>query len=139
MEIIVKILYSIFFLVLNYFLYTWSYKGLRIRYKYLYFLGLSAIFLFLLNVFFEKSLFNIFNKLFLVLLLFSSSIIIFKYLRKFVDLSNRHNLLKENPQLKEKYNRFTNFIFSDLYTILLIIYELLLIWSPLILNDLLEG
>lgn len=138
MEIIVKILYSIFFLVLNYFLYTWSYKGLRIRYKYLYFLGLSAIFLFLLNVFFEKSLFNIFNKLFLVLLLFSSSIIIFKYLRKFVDLSNRHNLLKENPQLKEKYNRFTNFIFSDLYTILLIIYELLLIWSPLILNDLLE-
>jgi FlaA1/EpsC-like NDP-sugar epimerase len=135
MEVLIKILYTIFFLVLNYFLYMWCYNNTRLNYKYLYLFILSSIVLFFLNIFFEN---NWLNKLFLILLWFSSSIIIFKYLRKVVDLSNRSKILKEDPQVKDKYDRLKNLIFRDLLVILLIIYQLLLIWYPPILNNLLE-
>jgi hypothetical protein len=113
----------------------WCYNNTRLNYKYLYLFILSSIVLFFLNIFFEN---NWLNKLFLILLWFSSSIIIFKYLRKVVDLSNRSKILKEDPQVKDKYDRLKNLIFRDLLVILLIIYQLLLIWYPPILNNLLE-
>lgn len=134
MEILIKILYTIFFLVLNYFLYIWFNKGIQLRYRYLYTLILFAIGLFFLGVFFEREQFN---KLFLILLGFSSSIIIFKYLRKVIDLSNRAKIL-EDPQIKKRYDKFKDFIFSELYVVLLVIYQLLLIWDPLTLSSLLE-
>lgn len=134
MEILIKILYTIFFLVLNYFLHIWFNRDTQVKYRYLYTLILLATGLFFLSIFFEREQFD---KLFLVLLVFSSSIMIFKYLRKVTDLSNSATIL-EDPLLQKRYDKFKDFIFVKLYVPLLIIYQLLLIWCPSILNGLLE-
>lgn len=122
---ILKILYSIFVLFLNFLIYiginnrNFSFKQVII----LIFYGISICIL-------NYNLDILPNKLILLLILFSTSIIILDYFKKNVDVYQKSNLLD-----KEKVEKMKFILANIVMPVMITIYELLMIWSDKLLNN----
>ncbi|MPS74889.1 MAG: hypothetical protein E2590_17290 [Chryseobacterium sp.] len=127
MIFILKLLHTLFFIITDYFIYT-KYNGkTKIKSVYYIVLCLFLILLFILNSVFE----GISNKLLVVLLFFSLAIIILNFIKGFINMEN-NDILRNNEKLEKNYRGIKSVIFEKFIPIIILIYQLLLIWMPAI-------
>ncbi|OUL62449.1 hypothetical protein B8T70_10185 [Flavobacterium sp. AJR] len=55
-------------------------------------------------------------------------------MKRMISIKNSSNILNENLQLNKNYLDFKDFIFDKIFIILILGYQLLLIWFPAIFN-----
>lgn len=122
---ILKILYSIFVLSLNFLIYIGINKR-NFSFKQVVILIFYGIFICILNY----NLDVLPNKLILFLILFSASIIILDYFKKNVNVYQKSNLLD-----KEKVEKMKFILVNIVMPVMITIYELLMIWSDKLLNN----
>ncbi|GEM_PF-1367521 len=122
---ILKILYSIFVLSLNFLIYMGINKR-NFSFKQVVILIFYGIFICILNY----SLDILPSKLILLLILFSASIIILDYFKKNVNVYQKSNLLD-----KEKVEKMKFILVNIVMPAMITIYELLMIWSDKLLNN----
>ncbi len=132
--IAIKFLHSILFIGFTYIIYLkYNYK-LEIKYKYYILLLIFSIALFVINSMYE----GLSNKLFLLLLLFSFAQILIHFMKDMIIIRNSNNILNKNLLFREKYIDFKSFIFDKVFIILVLAYQLLLIWFPVIFNQMIS-
>ena len=127
---IIKILHSILFIMFTYMLYLKYNTKLEIKYKYLILFLIYTIMLFIINTIYT----NLSNKLLLVLLLFSFSQILIHFLKNMINIQN----LNGNLVFKENYFEIKHLIFDKIFIILILIYQLLLIWVPAVFSNMIN-
>lgn len=128
--IFIKLLHSILFIVFTYILYLkYNYK-IEIKYKYIVVLLIFSIVLFLINSIYD----GLSIKLLLLLFLFSFAQVIIHSMKSMINIQNSSNILNENLELNKNYLDFNDFIFDKIFIILILVYQLLLIWFPAIFN-----
>lgn len=115
---IIKILYSIFVLLLNFLIYKGIQKQFN-RNHYIILLSYAAIIIFL-----NYKLEALSNKLVLFLVLFSMSIIVLNFFKKRINVFERSNLF-ENGKVEQIKFIMVNVIMPIMITI----YQFLIIWS----------
>jgi len=127
MIFILKLLHTLFFIITDYFIYTKYNEKTKIKSVYYIVLCLFLILLFILNSVFE----GISNKLLVVLLFFSLAIIILNFIKGFINMEN-NDILRNNEKLEKNYRGIKSVIFEKFIPIIILIYQLLLIWMPAI-------
>lgn len=115
---IVKILYSIFVLLMNFLIYRGIVKQ-KNRKHYMLLIFYGAI-IFFIN--YELGTLSI--KLILFLVLFSMSIIVLNFLKNNINVFERSNLLGNEKVVKIKF-----FMVTVIMPIMITIYQFLMIWS----------
>lgn len=116
---IVKILYSLFVLVLNFLIYQGISKG-NIKKKQI----IVLISFGLLIAFLNYKLSSLPNELMLFLLIFSISVIVLNFFKKNSTVFQRSNLLDNN-----KVEKFKFVMVTIILPIMITIYQFLIIWS----------
>ncbi len=125
--IFAQILHSLFFALLNYVLYL-KYNNGTIKRIYIFLLIIIFLSLLLYNHFYK----DISNQLFLFALMFSVSLVILQFMRKFLTVFEKNKALEKRKQSKEKILLIQNIILNRILIIGLLFYQLLLIWIPAI-------
>lgn len=123
--LIAKILHSLFFVFVSYILYL-KYNNGNVKPIHIYSIIISGLLILTYNSFFN----GLSNKLFLVLLIFSLSIVILQFMRNFVNVFENNKELTRRKQLKENVLSIQDFVFKKLFIGLICTYQLLLIWVP---------
>lgn len=126
--IITKILHSVFFIFLTYILFLKFNNKQLLKKIHIKILFISFIFLYLLNMFSRY----IANELFLFLIIFSLSIFVLQFIKKFIIVFDNNKVINQKERLNENILIIREFIFNKLIIILICIYQLLLIWFPAI-------
>jgi len=125
--IFAQILHSLFFAILNYVLYL-EYNNGSIKRIYIYLLIIVFFALLVYNHFYK----GVSNQLFLFALMFSVSLVILQFMRKFLTVFEKNKALEKRKQSKEKILLIQNIILNRILIIGLLFYQLLLIWIPAI-------
>lgn len=127
MDIFIKVAHTLFFLAITVAIYFRRNKKSPMKLMVLTILGVSLVILFFLN-----SMYCIIsNKLFILLLIFSMGMFILPYLENITDL-NQSSALKGKENFQTSYFNVKTLIFNIFLPLLILIYQLLLIWIPAI-------
>lgn len=115
---IIKILYTVFVLLLNFLIYKRIDEG-KINKSHLILLGVYFVLITVLNYAIEA----VSNKLMLFLILFSFSIIVLNFLKSFINVYERSNLIDI-----EKVSKMKFIMLSVIMPIMITIYQIMIIW-----------
>lgn len=127
MDIFIKVTHTLFFLAIAVVIYLNQNKNLLTKPTILAILGGCLAILFFLN-----SMYNIVsNKLLILLLMFSMGMFLLSYLKNITGL-NQSSALKGKENLQTSYFNVKSLIFDIFLPLLILIYQLLLIWIPAI-------
>lgn len=132
--IFAQILHSFFFGMLSYYLYSRYNNGI-VKPMYVSLLIIMFFCLLLYNYFVD----GLSNRLFLFTLMFSISVIILQFMKKFITVFESNQELKKHKQLKENILATQNFIINKAFIVGLFLYQLLLIWFPEIFERVLDN
>lgn len=132
--IFAQILHSFFFGMLSYCLYSRYNNGI-VKPIYVSLLIIMFFCLLLYNYFVD----GLSNRLFLFTLMFSISVIILQFMKKFITVFESNQELKKHKQLKENILATQNFIINKAFIVGLFLYQLLLIWFPEIFERILDN
>lgn len=127
MDFIIKLLHTLFFVALFIVFYIKYNKAYFVKSHYFIILILSLVVLFYLDTIYT----TIPNKLLFILILFSLSIPILNVIKNFINIKN-HSLLKQDNIIKDNYVNMKNLLFTKIIPIMILCYQLLLIWIPII-------
>jgi hypothetical protein len=114
----IKILYTVFVLLLNYLIYKKISKGESSK-SHIILLAIYFAIIVALNYIFN----SVSHKLILFLLLFSFSIILLNFFKSFVNVYERSDLL-DNGKVK----KIKSIIFNIIMPIMITVYQIILIW-----------
>jgi hypothetical protein len=115
---IIKICYSVFFIILNFLIYLKVNDKTVLNRNWLVLLSCGSI-LVLLNFYFQI----VSSKLFFFLLVFSLGIFVMKYLSSFVNVYKRSGLVDEDKVLLLK-----NIIFKTVFPLMMTVFQVITIW-----------
>lgn len=115
---IIKILYTVFVLLLNFLIYKRIDEG-KINKSHLILLGVYFVLITVLNYAIEA----VSNKLMLFLILFSFSIIVLNFLKSFINVYERSNLIDI-----EKVSKMKFIMLNVIMPIMITIYQIMIIW-----------
>ena len=115
---IIKVLYTIFVLLLNYLIYKRIYEG-KINKNHLILLGVYFVIIIILNYITG----SVSNKLILFLVLFSLSIIILNFFKSFINVYEKSGLIDI-----EKVARIKFIMINVIMPIMITIYQIMIIW-----------
>ncbi len=133
MDIFIKVTHTLFFLAIAVVIYLNQNKNLLTKPTTLAILGVCLAILFFLN-----SMYNIVsNKLLILLLMFSMGMFLLSYLKNITGL-NQSSALKGKENLQTSYFNVKSLIFDIFLPLLILIYQLLLIWIPAIFTQIKE-
>jgi hypothetical protein len=114
----IKILYSIFVLLMNFLIYRGIQKKInKSQFMFLIIYGASIVFL-------NYKFCTLSNKLILFLVLFSISIIVLNFFKKNINVFERSNLLDN-----DKVERIKFVMVNVIMPIMITVYQFLIIWS----------
>lgn len=115
---IIKVLYTLFVILLNYLIYKRIDEG-KINKNHLVLLGVYFIIIIVLNYITS----SVSNKLILFLVLFSLSIIVLNFFKSFINVYERSNLIDN-----EKVARIKFIMINVIMPIMITIYQTMIIW-----------
>ncbi len=127
MDFITKLLHTFFFVAVFIIFYTRYNKKYFIKYHYFIILIISLMVLFYLDI--KHDIIPI--KLFFILILFSISIPILNFIKDFINMDD-HYLIRQHKNTKDKYINVKNLLFTKIIPIMILFYQILLIWLPVI-------
>jgi glucan phosphoethanolaminetransferase (alkaline phosphatase superfamily) len=129
-----QVLYSLFFFILN-FIFFIKINKRKCEISLMY---ISTI-LFIMIIFFVISIiWNIMPiGLLILLILFSLGIIILHYMKEIVNLNNS-SVFKNNEEFAKKFILGRDFLVDKFIPFMVFIYQLLLIWMPVIFNNMIS-
>lgn len=131
----IRIFHSIFFILLAYILYLIFNKKNKLYLPALaYLVVIYGVLLFIINLFFRE--FS--NKLFLFLLLYSIGYVAIQFMQRKIHVFSRSPVLKENEKLMKLILIIRGIILNELIIALILIYQLLLIWDPIIFTSMIK-
>ena len=116
---LIKFFYTIFVLCLNYIIYKKINEG-KLNKNHLIGLIVYGLSVVIFNYIFDM----LSNKLILLLLLFSFAIIILNFLKSFINVYQKSDLVDE-----EKVAKFKFIMLNVIMPIMITIYQILIIWS----------
>lgn len=117
-KLILKICYTVFFIMLNFFIYLKVNDKKVLNINWLVSLLCGSI-LVLLNFYFQA----VSNKLFFFLLVFSTGIFVMKYLSLFIKVYKRSGLVDE-----DKVILFKDLVFKTVFPLMMTIFQVITIW-----------
>lgn len=123
----IKILHTLFFVAISYIIFMKYNKQIKLRRGLMICLAIYLSGLFFINTYYDV----ISNKLLIILLSFSGSILILNIMKEFVSLEN-NKFSRQNIMVKNNYGSIKNIIFKKILPILILLYQILLIWFPVI-------
>lgn len=115
---IIKVLYTVFVLLLNYLIYKKINEG-KINGSHLTLLVIYLVLITILNYIFG----SVSNKLILFLLLFSFSIIVLNFFKSFINVYQKSDLLDNVKVEKVKF-----IMLNVMMPIMITVYQILIIW-----------
>lgn len=127
MDIIIKLLHTLFFGAIFYIIfmkYNWKFF---IKFQYVFLLIITLLILMYLNTNYSV----ISNKLFFLLLFFTFSIIILNVIKEFISVEN-NRILKDDANFRDSYKNIKHLVFEKIIPVMIFLYQLLLIWFPVI-------
>lgn len=127
MDFIIKSLHTLFFGAVFFIIYMKYNKTISVKPLYIIILLLNLIVLFSLNTIYS----SIPNRLLLILLMFSFSIVVLNIMKGLVSMENSQ-VLKNNNNLKVNYQYIKTVLFEKVIPIMVFLYQLLLIWCPVL-------
>lgn len=128
MDFIIKLLHTLVFSAIFYIIFMKYNRMFSIKLLHIFSLSISLVVLYYLNTTNNSS---ISNKLLFILIIFSLSIIVLNLMKNFINLEH-NNLIKNNNNLKNNYKNIKDLIFQKIIPIMIFLYQLLLIWVPII-------
>ncbi len=115
---IIKVLYTVFVLLLNYLIYK-KIDGGKISKNYLILLVIYGVIIIGLNYMLN----SLSNKLIIFLLFFSLSIIVLNFFKSFINVYQKSNLLDNEKVEKVKF-----IMLNVMMPIMITVYQILIIW-----------
>jgi len=125
---LIKFFYTIFVLCLNYIIYKKINEG-KLNKNHLIGLIVYGLSVVIFNYIFDM----LSNKLILFLLLFSFAIIILNFLKSFINVYEKSDLVDE-----EKVAKFKFIMLNVIMPIMITIYQILIIWSEGLFNKMIN-
>lgn len=134
--ITIKIIHSVFFISLSCILFLiYDNKKHHIKSIFIYLMIIYAILLMLYNTLFN----GLSNKLFLFLILYSFCYVILQIMKHFVQVFKKSKVLRETENIRNIILMIGNFILNKLIIVLMLIFELRLIWNSSIFENMLSS
>lgn len=127
MDIIIKLLHTIFFGTIFFIVFMRYNNFFPLKNQYI-----IALLLYLIGLLYLNTVYIVIpNKLLFVLIIFSLSIMILNFIKKFINIENS-SILKSNNHLRGDYKNIKKIIFEKIIPIMIFFYQILLIWFPII-------
>lgn len=128
MDFTIKLLHTLVFSAIFYIIFMKYNRMFSVKFIHIFSLSICLAVLFYLNTIDSSS---ISNKLLFTLIIFSISIIALNVMKNFINLEH-NNLIKNNDNLTNNYKNIKDLVFQKIIPIMIFLYQLLLIWVPLI-------